>query len=865
MKPEHSADASAASAVVTMPLVVASASRDAGQPVSFGVPLRAGELPTRPATATLMGSNGERTTAQTAQLGHWPDGSIRWLGVDAVLPAAAKGAQWQLELKPAARNGRAGPHDHESISLASGVRCGMVNLMFDERRDQRAAAAAVALNADVWSITDQAGRHHRPELRPPQASAVGAVRTTIVQSGEFPELNGLRLHVRWSVYPAAQIVRCDVTLHNPRRAKHPRGIWDLGDAGSVLLKDFSFRLDLTDAEVDGLSLDVHATGQWHRATHQAAVYQDSSGGENWRSDAHKNRDGVVPVRFRGFQLQCDDRTTDGLRAAPVVHVAGKAWNVTLAAPEFWQQFPKAVSATPDALRLGLFPGEFGDLHELQGGERKRHTFWLQFDPSGSPPANLQWAFAPAIVTPMAEACVDAGAIPPLDVAPSDACDTFHLILDEALAGERGILALRERVDEYGWRNFGDMHADHEAVYYRGAEPFISHYNNQFDVLLGLLWQYLRTEDVRWFRLADELARHVIDIDIYHTQEDKSAYNGGLFWFTDHYLTAHECTHRTYSAKNASPGVPYGGGPGAEHNFTAGLLLYHWLTGCPAARAAVLELADWVIAMEDGGSTVFGLVDDGATGAATVYMDKPSRGGANSVSALVDAWTLTGERRFVEFAELLIRRCIHPRDDVAALDLLDAEYSWSYTMFLTSLAKYASAKEQAGERDDAYRYAVASLLHYATWMLAHERPYLDHPEQLEYPTEAWAAQELRKANVLRRAARYAGEPLAGQLRCKGDEFGDRAWQDLLSFDATRATIRAVAIVMTEGLIDCASRGAAEEAVAVPKLDGEWPDRPPFSSQKQRVSSMMKRPAGLVRIAARLANPGRWRRLAARRAT
>ena len=35
-------------------------------------------------------------------------------------------------------------------------------------------------------------------------------------------------------------------------------------------------------------------------------------------------------------------------------------------------------------------------------------------------------------------------------------------------------------------------------------------------------------------MADELAQHVVDIDVYHTTKDKSAYNGGLFWHTYHY-------------------------------------------------------------------------------------------------------------------------------------------------------------------------------------------------------------------------------------------------------------------------------------------------------------------------------------------
>ena len=80
-------------------------------------------------------------------------------------------------------------------------------------------------------------------------------------------------------------------------------------------------------------------------------------------------------------------------------------------------------------------------------------------------------------------------------------------------------------------------------------------------------------DVRWYQLMRDLARHVIDIDIYHTQEDRPAYNGGLFWHTDHYTDAATATHRSYSRANRDTqgGSRYGGGPSNEHNYTTGLL------------------------------------------------------------------------------------------------------------------------------------------------------------------------------------------------------------------------------------------------------------------------------------------------------
>ena len=104
---------------------------------------------------------------------------------------------------------------------------------------------------------------------------------------------------------------------------------------------------------------------------------------------------------------------------------------------------------------------------------------------------------------------------------------------------------------------------------RSLQPdarLVSHYNNQYDAVAGFASQFLRTGDVRWWELMDDLARHVVDIDIYHTDRDKSAYNDGLFWHTSHYVDAGLSTHRSYPQ---SPRVG-GGGPSNEHNYATGL-------------------------------------------------------------------------------------------------------------------------------------------------------------------------------------------------------------------------------------------------------------------------------------------------------
>jgi hypothetical protein len=306
--------------------------------------------------------------------------------------------------------------------------------------------------------------------------------------------------------------------------------------------------------------------------------------------------------------------------------------------------------------------------------------------------------------------------------------------------------------------------------------------------------------------------------------------------------------------------PYGGGPAAEHNFTTGLLLHHCLTGNPDSRGAVISLAEWVIGMDDGRRNLLGVLDDSPTGRANCNARgrAPGRAAGNSMNALLDAWVLTRDARFLMYCETLIRRCIHPSDDIDVLRLLDVEKNWSYTVFLRALAKYLDLKAEANQIDSTYSYAQASLVAYATWMLAQERPYFDQVEKLEFPTEAWAAQEFRKANVLRLAARHVDEPLCAQLMSRGNELGERAWQDLIRFDS-RASARALAITLIEGLLDCTLRSQVlGQAPRVAKQSHDFGQPTPFIPQWQRVLAGKSDLAAATRMIGRLMTPSRWAR-------
>jgi hypothetical protein len=280
----------------------------------------------------------------------------------------------------------------------------------------------------------------------------------------------------------------------------------------------------------------------------------------------------------------------------------------------------------------------------------------------------------------------------------------------------------------------------------------------------------------------------------------------------------------------------GGGPGNEQNYTTGLMLHHFLTGSPASREAAIGLARWVIDRDDGSKTVFRWLAGGATGLASASRTPdyhgPGRGSANSIAALLDGHRLTGDPALLAKAEELIRRVIHPADDVPARGLLDAENRWFYTMFLQSLGRYLGYKAERSERDRMYAYARAALLLYARWMAEHEYPYLDKPEILEYPTETWAAQDMRKSEVFYLAALHADGPERERFLERAGFFFRYSTETLTGMK-TRTLARPVVLLLSNGLMRSYFRRLPDAALPPPDDAGTDFGAPEvFVSQKAR---------------------------------
>lgn len=545
-----------------------------------------------------------------------------------------------------------------------------------------------------------------------------------------------------------------INIHNKARASHPEGKWDLGDDNSFLIEEFGVAVN---SQCQSHKITNVETNVTQELVANWSVTQHSSGGDNEFSRVHLDSSMKVPFNISGFEIEYDGSISTGKRFSPLVSsIELEAFQLSI--PNFWQNFPAKLNVNKSSVKVGFFP-KLAYSHELQPGESKTFEFWTQM--SGSGVACSQNQYIQAQVNPEYLTQVEAIAF----FAVEQETD-LQAVINLGLSDGKGFDAKKELIDEFGWRNFGDLYADHENAEFAGDDLIISHYNNQYDPLHGFLRQYLKTANSEWLELALPLAAHIKDIDIYQTNLDRDEYNNGLFWHTDHYVDAATASHRTYS-KNQPKDVYQdhagGGGPGGQHCYTSGLALHYLLTADETSKQAVLKLADWITHVYEGTGGVLDYVL--AYKNADYRIDLKNvktgqypldRGTGNYIVALLDSYDVTGDQSYLDRASLVIKHTVDLEEDLTNRHLTNVEDTWFYTVFLQAVCRYIWQKNVINQLDESREYAIKLLIKFSDWMAEHERPYLTKPEILEFPNETWTAQDLRKVNVLLYASKFAPE-------------------------------------------------------------------------------------------------------------
>jgi len=789
-------------------------------PVRIGLPFSSGVSAEQLADLRLCSDSGPIPQSSPMPVASWSDGSIRWAWVE-ILADLSNNHRLELVTTPEPPQIPSLP-SLQFVALAKPTNGHLEFQIQDSETQSKLPLLDASMEiSGAWGTTQIL--FDDPSNWSTQQNELGIAFETlkVFKDGNLPLPIEFRLNGKF--WCTGQIDLA-IAVRNPNPADHPGGNWDLGNPGSFYIQDLTLKLVLQgDSSRPELVVRETCDADLKTARDSIELFQASSGGQNWNSSNHIDRNRKIPMPFRGYRLCVDGAQSTAERATPYVAIESDGATLAVACKRFWQNFPMAIRANGKTIEVGLLPKESGYEHELQGGEQKTFEFaaYLGDAPAASLPLDGYLSDPYAVID--REYLESIGIFVEKSLGPLEdsAGVLYEQLVRQAIEGPDSFFVKREKIDEYGWRHYGDVYGDHEAVYHKGPTPMISHYNNQYDCVQGFFYQFMRTGDPRWHEQMIAMANHAWDIDTYHTEQDKLLYNGGLFWHTYHYADADTAAHRSYprsllqedhfeSGKDldslGKTGAKLkkvygkGGGPAASQNYSTGWMYAYYLTGESRYRQAAINAADYIIRIEDASKTPFRWLSNHPTGYSTCSSHEyygPGRASANSTLALLTGYELSADRKYLDMAVSLMRRTVHPEQNLDRLDLLNAELRWFYTMYLQALCRLIEVLALEENQRDDFIYAVGSLMHYARWMLKHERPILDTPEKLQYPTETWAAQDIRKWHVLAYAAKWAANDQERQALMDRAEFFFHYCMETLDSFSTKSLCRPVVLLLNYG--------------------------------------------------------------------
>ena len=361
---------------------------------------------------------------------------------------------------------------------------------------------------------------------------------------------------------------------------------------------------------------------------------------------------------------------------------------------------------PQALgRPGLF--------RLAVGESISHELWLSF---GDDDRTVEEQFT-AGLNPV-RACADPAyvantrvfcAIHPTDPA---IFPRYEKAVDKAYD-----VFMKRRRDrkQYGMENFGD------DTFEWGYGPVYTFWSNQEDDRThGMLMQYVRSGDLRWWDLGEQAARHYRDVDLVAASPRQPADIGGpIHHNSRHFVSKGWVADHTRSV------------PDTGHSWSEGLVDYWLLTGDLLAGEAVVRMGDWYV----------GKVDAFRFGAGG-----QERGQGWALTGLSAIYRATGDPRYLDAAQRVQNWINDWQDPVRGVISVPISEQPSYeggTTFMHGIVGHGIARLYEATGDPQ---TLRSLQGIANWVVT---------EPMDQPGRFW----YKQAPNLKRGYGYNGKAMS----------------------------------------------------------------------------------------------------------
>lgn len=500
------------------------------EPVTVGVPFPPAALGS--AAEARLFDGDEELYCQRQVLNTWPDGSVRWLLIDAQvdLPAAAPKTLRLVYGQGASQaalddTGISLSEERGGFILDTGplrVECIARPLRLFQTVHLGAAEILGAKDAADFRLVDLSGKAFAAsacKLPSVSVEASGPLRAAIRIQGSHDSENGqpfLDFDLLLTAWSGKPWVALDYQIIH-------RG----GDEA---------------AELHEAAFDITFAGR------EACTFQMGAGGRMGRAEG-------LAVERTGSSLTIDipREPASAFGPSPWLSRSGEGRGVALGVRHALEQFPKRLIADGERLAVELYPPGDAPLR-LHQGMAKGHELLVHFHAGEADGVALARRFHLLELAPRprlpAEWYQEARAFGTR--LPTRSLCTVDVALDEALD---------RRPRAAGIVHFGDEP--------RTTKPLVWN-NNACDLAYACLLQYARTGAGRHFAAAEAIVRHVIDVDHVHFSPDPLR-DGAL----------------------AAPSIDHvaDGRAGPAHQWVEGLLAWHALTGSQPALHTVRRVGE----------------------------------------------------------------------------------------------------------------------------------------------------------------------------------------------------------------------------------------------------------------------------------
>ncbi|MHB8970223.1 MAG: RIFT barrel domain-containing protein [Pirellulaceae bacterium] len=575
---------------------------DPGYPLTCGVPIPPGTLQ-KDQPVMLLGSDGKTVPLQSQVTGWWPDGSVRWLLLDAIAPPRSEhDAKFRLAVSeggalaavaPAARlavheEGNCVTIDTGSLQVSLGSSS---STLLDGVRigdGDRLALADVRLR-----MTIRLGSVAVPVIARSEQTRVvesGPVSVCVESSGLLatdassgPAVHVGRFTFRLQAYADMPTLRTSIRLYNDNKP----------DPFTGSVEDDP--LEVTDLALIG-TLPGRLNGAVMFGSTDGSVVETAGTVAAMRQDTAEHfavASGVTTV-------------AEGQRAQGWMAAGGPAGCLQVARWRFWQQAPQALAIDGETLTVGLFAAtEAVPAYLPRYGEAKRHDLGLSFFPEMPAQAILvalgKLADEPPRLFDGPWFC-ESGALNLLDPEWLRNVPELAAWIAKTYGGVTGAEVGN---NHWGLRNFGDF-------------PYIppKWRNGYYARILGAVHWGLASGDQRWLERSFEIARHIADVDTVHIRPGQSDW---AEW--DGMTCAIGEDHSSH------------GGNARWSAFMAAdqLICHYWLTGDRDSRTDAIAGADFLLRLMPG---------VGSLGV---------REGTRPMLCLLRAWEVTADAKYLDAA------------------------------------------------------------------------------------------------------------------------------------------------------------------------------------------------------------------------